>query len=77
MSQDLGPAVSALIEQLKPLFEPDGVILELIGVRGGVVSVHVDTSGCTGCASPQEVLENGLQRLIIEKVPGVTHVVAL
>lgn len=77
MSDDLLSKVSTLVEQLGPLFEEDGVRFELLGVRGGIVSLHVDTTGCTGCASPQEVLEAGLERLIIEKVPGVTRVVAL
>jgi Fe-S cluster biogenesis protein NfuA len=77
MSETLRDQVVELMERLKPLFETDGVEIELLGVRGGVVSVHVDTSGCTGCASPQDVLESGLERLIKEKIPGVTGVVAI
>ena len=77
MSETLRDQVIELMERLKPLFETDGVEIELLGVRGGVVSVHVDTSGCTGCASPQDVLESGLERLIKEKIPGVTGVVAI
>ena len=77
MSQDLRNDVEALLEQLKPLFEPDGVVIELVGVRGGLVSIHVDTSGCEDCSSPQEVVEGGLERLILEKVPGVTGVIAI
>jgi len=77
MSEDLAGRVAALVDRLAPLFEADGVRFELLGVRGGIVSLHVDTTACTGCASPQEVLESGLERLIIEKVPGVTRVVAL
>ncbi len=77
MSDDLRIQVETLFEKLRPLFQEDGVELELLGVRGGVVSVHVDTSGCTGCESPQEVLENGLARLLKEKIPGVTSVIAV
>jgi Fe-S cluster biogenesis protein NfuA len=77
MSDDLRAQVAALMESLRPLFAEDGIEIELLGVRGGVVSVHVDSSGCTGCASPQEVLEAGLCRLIQEKVTGVTSVIAL
>ena len=77
MSDELLSRVQILMSQLAPIFEADGVRFELLGVRGGIVSVHVDTSGCTGCASPQEVLESGLERLIIEKVPGVSRVVSL
>ena len=77
MSEPLRDQVVELLERIKPLFAADGVEIELLGVRGGVVSVHVDTSGCTGCASPQDVLESGLERLIMEKVPGVTGVIAI
>jgi Fe-S cluster biogenesis protein NfuA len=77
MSEDLRPAVDRLLDQLRPLFQADGVQIELLGVRGGIVSLHVDTSGCTGCASPQEVIESGLERLILEKLPGVTRVVLM
>ena len=77
MSDELRDRVEALMVELRPLFAGDGIEIELLGVRGGVVSVHVDSSGCTGCASPQEVVESGLQRLIIEKVPGVTQVIAV
>ena len=77
MSEELKDRVAAFVAGLQPLFAGDGIEIELLGVRGGVVSVHVDTSGCVGCDSPQEVVESGLQRLILEKVPGVTQVIAV
>ncbi|MBI5836224.1 MAG: NifU family protein [Candidatus Eisenbacteria bacterium] len=77
MSEDIRDQVTRVLEQVRPLFRDDGVEIELLGVRGGVVSLHVDTTGCTGCASPQEVLESGLERLLREKVPGITRIVTM
>ena len=77
MNEDIRGRVVQLLGTIRPLFQSDGIELELLGVRGTVVSIHVDASGCTGCASPQEVIESGLGRLIQEKIPEVTQVIAV
>jgi hypothetical protein len=72
MSDDPRHLVKSFRGRPGPLSEAPGAGVELPGVRAGLVSLHVDTSGCTGCASPGEVPESGPERLILEKLPGVT-----
>jgi len=66
------------LEVIRPYLQADGGDIELVGVdeADGTVRVKL-TGGCAGCPMAQMTLKNGVERVIKEKVPEVTEVVAV
>jgi Fe-S cluster biogenesis protein NfuA len=71
---DLEPQVTAVLEKIRPAIQSDGGDLELIGIRSdGTVLIKL-LGACIGCPSSTMTLQMGIERNLIEKVPGVTGV---
>jgi len=71
---DLKPQVNAVLEKIRPMIQSDGGDLELIGIRSdGTVLIRL-LGACIGCPSSTMTLQMGIERNLIEKVPGVTGV---
>ncbi|MCK4298413.1 MAG: NifU family protein [Planctomycetes bacterium] len=69
--------VQAVIEEIRPRLQADGGDIELVDVEeGGVVKVRLK-GACAGCPGAQMTLQFGVQRLLQERVPEVTQVVAV
>lgn len=70
--------VTEVINQVRPLLQADGGNIELVGVTpdSGVVSVRLQ-GACKGCPGAAMTLKMGVERLLKDKVPGVTEVVAV
>ncbi len=67
--------VAAVLELLRPSLQADGGDVELVGVdEDGVVTVELQ-GACKGCPMSQMTLANGVERILKERVPGVTRVV--
>lgn len=63
--------------QIKPMLAADGGSCEFVGVDdAGVVQVKLQ-GACAGCPGAQMTLKMGIERLLKEKVPGVTEVVSV
>jgi len=70
-------AVQAVIDEIRPRLQADGGDIELVDVEeGGVVKVRLK-GACAGCPGAQMTLQFGVQRLLQERVPEVTQVVAV
>ena len=74
----LNDKVTAVIDEVRPLLQADGGNIELVSVAEdtGVVSVRLQ-GACKGCPGAAMTLKMGVERLLKEKVPGVTEVVAV
>ena len=60
---------------LRPSLQADGGDVRLVDVNeDGVVSVELQ-GACKGCPMSQMTLANGVERILKERVPGVTKVV--
>ncbi len=71
---ELAPKVSAVLERIRPMIQSDGGDLELVGIRGdGTVLIRL-LGACVGCPSSTMTLQMGIERNLMEKVPGVTGV---
>lgn len=71
---DLEPKVTAVLEKIRPMIQSDGGDLELVGIRSdGTVLIKL-LGACIGCPSSTMTLQMGIERNLIEKVPGVTGV---
>jgi Fe-S cluster biogenesis protein NfuA len=69
--------VQAVIDEIRPRLQADGGDIELVDVEeGGVVKVRLQ-GACAGCPGAQMTLQYGVQRLLQQRVPEVTRVVAI
>lgn len=67
--------VAAVFELIRPSLQADGGDVRLVDVNeDGVVSVELQ-GACKGCPMSQMTLANGVERILKERVPGVTKVV--
>jgi Fe-S cluster biogenesis protein NfuA len=66
---------NALVK-IRPMLQRDGGSVELVDVEGSVVKVRL-TGACHGCPMSQMTLKAGIERIIMQEVPGVTQVVAV
>lgn len=67
--------VAAVLELIRPILQADGGDVRLVDVNeDGVVSVELQ-GACKGCPMSQMTLANGVERILKERVPGVTKVV--
>ena len=67
--------VAAVLELIRPSLQADGGDVRLVDVNeDGVVSGELQ-GACKGCPMSQMTLANGVERILKERVPGVTKVV--
>ena len=69
--------LAAVLDAVRPSLQADGGDLELIGVdENGVVSIELQ-GACSGCSLSDLTVPQGIERVLIENVPGVTRVQAV
>ena len=67
--------VAAVLELIRPSLIADGGDVTLVDVLDdGTVAVEL-SGACKGCPLSQMTLANGIERILKERVPGVTRVV--
>lgn len=66
--------VQQALEEIRPMLQADGGDVELVEVtEDGVVRVRLQ-GACKGCPMSQMTVKNGIERLLMERVDGVTEV---
>ena len=69
--------VSAVLDMIRPSLIADGGDVTLVDIaEDGKVTVEL-TGACKGCPLSALTLANGVERILKERVPGVTAVVAI
>ena len=68
--------VEATLAVIRPALQADGgdVVLRDVDVATGVVSVEL-TGACVGCPSSNQTLKAGIERIMRDRVDGITEVV--
>ncbi len=67
--------VAAALEEVRPALQADGGDIELVDVDVQTGQVNVRLVGaCAGCPMSQMTLQMGVERLLKQRVPGVTKV---
>lgn len=67
-------AVLEILEEIRPAIQMDGGDVELVDVDGeGRVTVRL-LGACTGCSMSQLTLKQGIENLLLNRVPGVISV---
>jgi Fe-S cluster biogenesis protein NfuA len=68
--------VAQVIDVIRPAIQADGGDIALVGVDEATGVVQVELSGtCAGCASSAQTMKAGVERIVKDRVPGVTEVV--
>lgn len=62
-------AAERALEEVRPFVQSHGGAIEVLDVRGGVVSVHL-SGACAGCTASAITLREGVERALREKLPG-------
>ena len=67
--------VAAVIDLIRPALQADGGDITLVDVADdGVITVQLE-GACKGCPMSQLTLSNSVERILKERVEGVTRVV--
>ena len=68
--------VEAVIEVIRPVIQADKGDIALVDVdeATGVVSVEL-TGACVTCPASTQTLKAGIERIMKDRVPGVTEVI--
>jgi Fe-S cluster biogenesis protein NfuA len=69
-------ALADTIEYIRPALQADGGDIVLLGVDGGTVNLQL-VGACGGCPMATLTLTAGVERILKDRVPGVTEVVAV
>lgn len=70
--------VEATIEVIRPALQADGGDITLVDVdeETGVVSIQL-VGACGSCPASTMTLKAGIERILRDRVPGVTEIVAI
>ena len=68
-------ALADTIEYIRPALQADGGDIVLLGVEGGTVNLQL-VGACGGCPMASLTLTAGVERILKDRVPGVTEVAA-
>lgn len=61
------------IDYIRPALQADGGDVFLLGVEGGVVNLQL-VGACGGCPMASLTLTAGIERILRDRVPGVTEI---
>lgn len=56
--------------EIRPALQSDGGDIELVDVEDGIVKVRL-VGACAHCPSSAMTLYDGVEKMLIEKIPGV------
>lgn len=74
--QSVEDQVRAALELIRPAIQMDGGDIQLDSVKDGTVTVQLFGT-CDTCPISPVTLRHGVERILRERVPGITEVVAL
>ena len=71
---DINKQGDAMIDKIRPYILRDGGDIEVIKIEEGIVYVRM-FGACEGCFALDVTLKQGVERLLLENVPGIIGVV--
>lgn len=67
---DMHKQVEEVLDKLRPFLLRDGGDVELVDIEDGIVRVRL-MGACGSCPSSTITLKAGIERALLEEVPGV------
>ncbi len=64
------------LDYIRPAIQMDGGDIVLLGTEGGVVNLQM-VGACGGCPMSMMTLKAGIERILVDRVPGVEEVNAI
>jgi len=74
--KDLKESVEQALAKIRPMLQRDGGDIELVEVSAGIVKVRL-TGACKGCPMSQMTMKQGVEKLLMQEVPGLKQVQAV
>jgi Fe-S cluster biogenesis protein NfuA len=71
--QEMFEQVQEVLDKLRPFLLRDGGDCELVDVEDGIVKLRL-LGACRSCPSATITLKAGIERALLEEVPGVVEV---
>lgn len=65
--------INDVIQKLRPYLNSDGGDIEFVKYEDGIVYVHL-LGACVGCESSNDTIQNSVEAMLLEEVPGVIGV---
>lgn len=65
--------VQEVLNKLRPFLQRDGGDVELVDIEDGIVKVRL-MGACGSCPSSTITLKAGIERALLEEVPGVKEI---
>ncbi|PHA00068.1 hypothetical protein COE51_07995 [Bacillus pseudomycoides] len=72
-NENLHEQVVEVLDKLRPFLLRDGGDVELVDVEDGIVKLRL-LGACGSCPSSTITLKAGIERALLEEVPGVIEV---
>ncbi len=72
-STEMLEQVQEVLDKLRPFLLRDGGDVELVDVEDGIVKVRL-LGACGSCPSSTITLKAGIERALLEEVPGVKEI---
>ena len=76
LEEDIIDQIQEVLAFLRPYIQRDGGDVEFVEYNDGIVSIRF-LGACVGCAISDVTLYDGIERALIEEVPGVIGVESL
>ena len=73
---NLKKSVEQALTRIRPMLQRDGGDIELVEVTDGIVKVRL-TGACKGCPMSQMTLKQGVEKFLMQEVPGLKQVEAV
>ena len=68
--------VKKVLDEIRVNLQRDGGDAEFVGIEGSVVKLRL-VGACAGCPMSQMTLKQGIERILKQRVPEVSEVVAV
>jgi len=65
--------VEKVLDEIRPMLQADGGNVDLAGVEDDIVKVRL-VGACAGCPMSQITLQQGIERVLKEKIPEIKGV---
>ncbi|WP_232696797.1 NifU family protein [Brevibacillus daliensis] len=65
--------VQEVLDKLRPYLQRDGGDVELVDVEDGIVKLRL-MGACGSCPSSTITLKAGIERALVEEIPGIVEV---
>lgn len=72
--EEMKKNVLTILDKIRPYIERDGGTIDLVNIEDGIVYVKMG-GACVGCFAIDITLQQGVEKLLLENVPGIIGVV--